>query len=260
MTRVRKGPGNCYARGKCVYYSKRLKTEFCGDCHRRSGCFPGDSTVLKESGDVLPMAELRVGDRVLAASRAGDLTFSPVVSWLDKRSNESGQYLQLSTSTDHRITLSSQHVILVRQKDQLVSRFAADVQTGDLVKVADSVNSDNWAPIVSVQPTISTGAYVSLTAEGTIVVDGVLASCYASFDHDWAHAFTAPLRWMPELFESHATRDDDGPRPVVETLKSFGRWLFPESESGHRAAEDDSVVKLPLLAAPAPAPAHASSP
>ena len=36
-------------------------------------------------------------------------------------------------------------------------RFAGDVQTGDLVKVADTLDSDNWSPVVSVQPTITTG-------------------------------------------------------------------------------------------------------
>ena len=51
-----------------------------------------------------------------------------------------------------------------------------------------------------------------LTAEGTIVVDGVLASCYASFDHDWAHLLTTPIRWFPGLFEDAADREADGPR------------------------------------------------
>ena len=31
-----------------------------------------------------------------------------------------------------------------------------------------------------------------LTEEGNIVVDGVLASCYASFDHDLAHIAMVP--------------------------------------------------------------------
>ena len=56
------------------------------------------------------------------------------------------------------------------------------------------------------------GAFVPLTVEGTIVVDGVLASCYASFDHDWAHLLTTPFRWLPWLFESEADREADGPR------------------------------------------------
>ncbi|XP_037086957.1 desert hedgehog protein-like [Pollicipes pollicipes] len=250
MARVRKGAGNCYAQGKCLYYSKRLKTEFCGDCGRRQGCFPGDATVMKETGDVINMADLRVDDRVLAASRAGQLTFSPVVSWLDKRSNHTAQYLRLTTESGHQITLSSNHVLLVKNGDQLVSRFAGDVQHGDLVKAADSLQEEQWSPVVASEPTISTGAFVPLTATGTIVVNGVLASCYASFDHDWAHALTTPLRWLPALFEDHSTRDAEGPRAAVESLKQFGQWLFPQPGSELRAAEDSSVVLLPLLAGP----------
>ena len=54
-----------------------------------------------------------------------------------------------------------------------------------------------------------------LTAEGTIVVDGVLASCYASFDHDWAHLLTTPVRWFPWLFEDETNREADGPRGMA---------------------------------------------
>ena len=36
-----------------------------------------------------------------------------------------------------------------------------------------------------------------LTMEGNIIVDGVLASCYASFDHDLAHIAMAPMQWIP---------------------------------------------------------------
>lgn len=61
-----------------------------------------------------------------------------------------------------------------------------------------------------------------LTAEGTIVVDGVLASCYASFDHDWAHTLTAPLRWAPALFEDENSRDAEGPRGEAMTPNIVG--------------------------------------
>ena len=35
--------------------------------------------------------------------------------------------------------------------------------------------------------------------EGTIVVDGILTSCYASVDHDIAHIGMSPLRWFPGI-------------------------------------------------------------
>ena len=40
-----------------------------------------------------------------------------------------------------------------------------------------------------------------LTADGTIMVDGVLASCYASSDHDLAHLVMLPMTWFPDILE-----------------------------------------------------------
>ena len=43
--------------------------------------------------------------------------------------------------------------------------------------------------------------YAPLTNEGNIVVDGVLASCYALTDHDHAHIVLLPLRWFPDIMD-----------------------------------------------------------
>ena len=45
------------------------------------------------------------------------------------------------------------------------------------------------------------GAYAPLTAEGNIIVDGVLASCYAYSHHDVAHIFMTPIHWFPQMME-----------------------------------------------------------
>ena len=45
------------------------------------------------------------------------------------------------------------------------------------------------------------GAFVPVTINGNIMVDGVLASCYPSADHDLVHFVITPLRWFPELTE-----------------------------------------------------------
>ena len=34
---------------------------------------------------------------------------------------------------------------------------------------------------------------------GNIMVDGVLASCYSSLDHDLHHVVMTPLQWFPEV-------------------------------------------------------------
>ena len=45
------------------------------------------------------------------------------------------------------------------------------------------------------------GAFVPLTLEGNVVVDGVLASCYAYVHHDVAHVGMKPLLWFPSIMD-----------------------------------------------------------
>lgn len=250
MERVRKGAGNCYAQGKCLYYSKRLKTEFCGNCGTRQKCFPQEATVSLESGVRVPMTGIKIGDRVMAGVRSsGELVYSSVVAWLDRRANTTAQYTRVTTKSGHSLVMSPNHVTFIKNNKnrQLISKFASDLNKGDLLLTVDKeIKSELvWSAIESIHAVISTGAYVPLTSEGTIVVDGVLASCYASFDHDWSHALSSPLRWFPSFFTG-LTEDIDGPRDSVEQLKLVGHWLFPERGTTHRAGPDRSIIELPM--------------
>ena len=70
------------------------------------------------------------------------------------------------------------------------------------------------------------GTYVPLTMEGTILVDGVLASCYASFDHHLAHIAMTPIRWFPGVMEWIFGWDNGSPS-YVNIIKDFGKWIIP---------------------------------
>ena len=48
------------------------------------------------------------------------------------------------------------------------------------------------------------GAYVPLTMEGNIIVDGVLASCYPEyFDHNLAHLLMIPMQTFSNLWSRY---------------------------------------------------------
>lgn len=51
-------------------------------CQKKE-CFLAHATVLTSDGSKRTMAELRLGDRVLAVDAAGQFTFSEVLLWLD---------------------------------------------------------------------------------------------------------------------------------------------------------------------------------
>ena len=71
------------------------------------------------------------------------------------------------------------------------------------------------------------GAYVPLTMKGSIVVDGVLASCYPSAHHDLAHIAMTPIRWFPKILE-WIFGDDYGIIGYVRIAEELGLLVTPK--------------------------------
>ena len=70
------------------------------------------------------------------------------------------------------------------------------------------------------------GAYVPLTMEGNIVVEGVLTSCYADFHHDLAHLGLIPIQIFPVIMEwlfGDVTE-------FLSVLKELGKMFFPDGQ------------------------------
>ena len=60
-----------------------------------------------------------------------------------------------------------------------------------------------------------------MTEDGNIVVDRVLASCYASFNHDLAHIAMKPIQWYPDIVEWVFGMHNKHPS-YVSIVKEFG--------------------------------------
>ena len=61
--------------------------------------------------------------------------------------------------------------------------------------------------------------------KGKIVVDGVLASCYSSVDHDLADISMAPIRWIPGIMEFIFGKDK-GISIYMAVTENVGRWIY----------------------------------
>ena len=70
-----------------------------------------------------------------------------------------------------------------------------------------------------------------MTMEGDIVVDGVLASCYASAHHDVAHIALTPLRWFPRI--TKGLMGEDGGFAVYARMAELFAGLFLPVDSVH---------------------------
>ena len=62
------------------------------------------------------------------------------------------------------------------------------------------------------------------------LVDGILTSCYASYDHSWAEIAFAPVKAFPYLLDDESSQHEDGLRSVVKLIKILGRWIGAKLE------------------------------
>ena len=63
--------------------------------------------------------------------------------------------------------------------------------------------------------------------EGNIVVDGVLASCYAIVDHNIAQIVMKPIQWYPHIIEL-VFGDENGVSAYINVARNLGIWMWPQ--------------------------------
>lgn len=189
---------------------------------KTGGCFPGNSLVTIEGGVKKMMRDLQPGERVLASSGSdgsGELLYSEVVTFLDRQPNARKSFYTLGTALGTNLTLTAAHLVFVTDvadcsRSALTEAFASDVQPGQCVLTMTDAEEagkgeepahkethrGRLTRVTWVEVREGTGAFAPLTRHGTLVVDDVLASCYATVDQQWlAHWALAPLRALHRL-------------------------------------------------------------
>lgn len=219
---------------------------------KTGGCFPGNAQVTLRGGATKQMRDLRPGERVLASSTDGQgpLLYSPVLSFLDRQPNVTKTFYIIGTHTGRNITVTAAHLIYVtdcteglnqttRQETAegtlwgfrpnseagLRTVFVSEVRSGQCV-ITHQGNVATLSVVTFVKEQRSVGLYAPLTQHGSIVVNGVLASCYAAVDnHYLAHWALAPLR----SFYSHMGPSEpqtDGLHWYPWFLQKLGQMLL----------------------------------
>ncbi|XP_077393641.1 indian hedgehog B protein-like [Festucalex cinctus] len=197
---------------------------------KTGGCFPGDAQVTLEGGVTKQMRDLHPGDRVLASSTTdgrGSLVYSPVLSFLDLQTNVTKIFTLIGTHTGLNVTLTAAHLIFVADcgKDDVRTSFASEVKPGQCVLTSQG-GETTQAVVTFVEERQSAGLYAPLTQHGSIVVNSVLASCYAAVDnHRLAHWVLAPLRLVRTL-TGPAEQQRDGVHWYPRLLQRVGEMLL----------------------------------
>uniref|UniRef100_A0A8C0WJW5 Hedgehog protein n=1 Tax=Castor canadensis TaxID=51338 RepID=A0A8C0WJW5_CASCN len=231
---------------------------------KSGGCFPGSATVHLEQGGTKLVKDLRPGDRVLAADDQGRLLYSDFLTFLDRDDRAKKVFYVIETREPReRLLLTAAHLLFVAPHNDSAAEDAADrralfasrVRPGQRVYVVAERDGDRRLLPAAVHSVTlreeATGSYAPLTAHGTILINRVLASCYAVIEeHGWAHRAFAPFRLahalLAALSPAHTDRSGDGDDAAEapgagaaagihwysQLLYQIGTWLL-DSESLH---------------------------
>lgn len=213
-----------------VYYESRahihcsVKSES-SQAAKTGGCFTGDTLVQTSSGEKVKLQDVRIGERVLAMDmRTGELKYSEIILFLDRDAEQKREFLQVRTQSGHQLTVTPSHLLL---RDNLEAVFADRVRRGDRLLVKSANSTAEVDTVVAVEPVLRRGVYAPLTIDGTIVVDGVVASCYAVVDSQWvAHLAYAPFRLYTNLKQSVLWLVTSSRADVPEGVHWYARILY----------------------------------
>lgn len=208
---------------------------------KSGGCFPGSALVQLSDGSRKRVEDLKEGEKVLAADEQGNIVYSDFIAFLDRDVMLRRTFLVLETQKPNMtLRLTPAHLVFVRDESAalgMAAKFASGVKAGQEVFVWEGRGRLRSARVERVYPVEDRGSYAPLTAHGTIVVDGVLASCYAAVEaHHWANRAFAPLRlsraltptswWRWMTPDSNATSQQDGIHWYPKMLLHVGTWLL----------------------------------
>ncbi|XP_037311145.2 sonic hedgehog protein [Pungitius pungitius] len=216
---------------------------------KSGGCFPGSSTVTLQDGTTKAVKHLQAGDRVLAGDAGGNPTYTDFIMFIDQDATTRRLFHVIETDSGQRIALTAAHLLFVGRNatrggggggGRMSAIFASQVRSGQEVFVYDAERR-RLEPVTvkRIYTREHEGSFAPVTVQGTVVVDQVLASCYAVIeDHDLAHWALAPVRlahWVSSLLfrsQPRAGAQSDGVHWYSKVLYRVGTWLL-DSHSIH---------------------------
>ncbi|CAF3405179.1 unnamed protein product [Rotaria socialis] len=165
------------------------------------GCFFDKTNITLADGSVRSLHLLTTGDEVLVHLSSGKIEKSRVLT-IFHHQRSTVRFLEIyTTNKQEPLRLTPSHSILTKKKDQKQTfvhySFAYNIAIGDFVFSSELIPLQviNIKEILLYDQTIST----PLTFEGNIIVNNLVASCYATYRHTFMHMLTLPLRYWYQI-------------------------------------------------------------
>ena len=210
---------------------------------RPSLCFSGDNLVpVRDQRQEVLMRDLRVGDEVLVVGGQ----YEKIYAFGHYHTTLPADFLRIFTEHQERpLELSEDHMVFV-EGSPLKAVPALSLRVGDGVMLGNGTVTT----VVAIDTTSTTtkgrrGVFAPFTASGTIVVNGLLASNYVSFQptgywriggivtplsHQWlAHTYVSFHRRFLSSEPKTETYTETGVAAWLENPLRLTQWLFGQS-------------------------------
>ncbi|RGB34008.1 AIG1 family-domain-containing protein [Rhizophagus diaphanus] len=214
--------------------------ELCDKLNNK-GCFWLETQVKLESGRIIKMSELQIGDRVLSNTRNGIVEFSEVylIAHIGKLDHEAkfakvsftrpdGSKGQLRLTTTHYVFDENLSIIFAKNLRPGKTRILVSDDNNKLVPVFVDDVTNEWHD-----------EYISFyTRAGSVIANGVLCSCYDHCPPSQAlmDLVFLPVRWWTHIIPS--TYREERLHPYVQFLETAYLSFTNALKKGNRLIEN----------------------
>ncbi|CAF4962167.1 unnamed protein product, partial [Rotaria sp. Silwood1] len=164
-----------------------------------NSCFAADSLVTLVNGKQKQIIELQTGDTILAYDdKTNNLIPTNVLTMLDYQPKQYAVFKQLTTVSGRQLLLTLSHLLPTDIHGYVMAK---NIRVGMNIYVMNDDGLLVTETISNVIDVVKQGYIAPLTQQGTLIVNNVAASCYATINnHHLAHVVLAPMRWWYGLF------------------------------------------------------------
>ncbi|CAB9520731.1 expressed unknown protein [Seminavis robusta] len=235
----------------CGICGEYCTQQFCGPMY---SCFSSLSTVDVLNQGQTSMAELQVGDRVLTSTGKyksvyafGHHDTTTPTTFLKIKTSLSDESLAGNATTSNDLEISPRHYVYASKRDRIRATIESSASLGyrpfaaEEIRVGDLLETPNGkgARVVHIEPVQRRGMFAPFSTDGTVVVDGIIASSYVSLGElginlpfveatSISHLALAPFRLLCTKVSSSACEyyNDDGIPHALSLLLKFFRGIL----------------------------------
>ncbi|CAF3868813.1 unnamed protein product [Rotaria sp. Silwood2] len=179
---------------KCCVNKDEKMSEECPFITRPQ-CFSLNDTTKTPNGNEISIENLKIGEKVLAINHNDQIIPTEIIAILHYEKNSPALFYTFTTESGHQVSLTPEHLLYIGNQTYIQARHI-DSKEHKLF-IAGKNGQLESSRIRSIDLQIKHGYATPITQHGTLLVNNVSSSCYASiYHHSIGHMAMAPLRWI----------------------------------------------------------------